>query len=254
MFRLGTADVLAARRTVREFTADAGRPGGGAPRHRGRADRAGAAPQRAVAVRRAGVRRPADQAAGRDARRLAGRPAADGFTAEQIARRVRRGEPLRRAPLIIVPCLVDRRGAHLPDERRNAAERSMFLVAMGAAVQNLLVALAIEGLGSCWVSSTLFCRAGGGRRAGPAAGLGADGRRRRRPPGRPAPPAPGARPGRRYPPPVGAGWARRSGGQQQRLERLGDLLQEARGVGRGFCLGRQAVHDLHVVVDLVTAV
>jgi coenzyme F420-0:L-glutamate ligase/coenzyme F420-1:gamma-L-glutamate ligase len=82
---------------------------------------------------------------------------ADGFTAEQIARRVRRGEPLRRAPLIIVPCLVTEAAHGYPDDRRNAAERSMFVVAMGAAVQNLLVSLAIDGVGSCWVSSTLFC-------------------------------------------------------------------------------------------------
>src|SRR5206468_1004331 len=74
------------------------------------------------------------------------------------ARRVRRGEPLRRAPLLIVPCLHAEAAHEYPDDRRNAAEREMFLVAMGAAVQNLLVALAVEGLGSCWVSSTMFCR------------------------------------------------------------------------------------------------
>ncbi|MGH3277417.1 MAG: nitroreductase family protein, partial [Streptosporangiaceae bacterium] len=43
-------------------------------------------------------------------------------------------------------------------ERRNAAERSMFVVDMCAAVHNLLVAHAIEGLGSCCVTSTLFCQ------------------------------------------------------------------------------------------------
>jgi len=82
----------------------------------------------------------------------------DGFTAEQIARRIRRGEPLRNAPLIVVPCLVTDAAHEYPDERRAAAEQAMFTVSMGAAVQNLLIALAVEGLGSAWISSTLFCQ------------------------------------------------------------------------------------------------
>lgn len=83
----------------------------------------------------------------------------DGFTEEQIARRTKRGDVLRNAPYLVVPCLTTTGGAHAyPDTRRASAEREMFLVAMGAGVENFLIALAAEGLGSAWVSSTMFRR------------------------------------------------------------------------------------------------
>lgn len=82
---------------------------------------------------------------------------ADGLPEERAQRRVGRGDLLYAAPEVVVPFLV-RDGSHdYPDERRSDAERSMFTVAAGAAVQGLLVSLAAEELGSCWVSSTLFC-------------------------------------------------------------------------------------------------
>ncbi|MGW0523426.1 coenzyme F420-0:L-glutamate ligase [Crossiella sp. NPDC003009] len=82
---------------------------------------------------------------------------ADGWPAERIERRIKRGDLLYGAPEIVLPFGVPD-GAHdYPDERRSAAEKTMFTVAGGAAVQGLLVALAAEGLGSCWVSSTIFC-------------------------------------------------------------------------------------------------
>ncbi|AIR98748.1 coenzyme F420-0:L-glutamate ligase [Streptomyces glaucescens] len=82
----------------------------------------------------------------------------DGRSEESIAKRVRRGDVLRNAPYLVVPCLV-MDGCHTyGDARRDTAEREMFVVAAGAGVQNLLVALAGERLGSAWVSSTMFCR------------------------------------------------------------------------------------------------
>ncbi|MDH2427831.1 coenzyme F420-0:L-glutamate ligase [Sphaerisporangium sp. TRM90804] len=158
MFRYGSSDVLFARRTIREFSA---------------------APVDAAAVRRAvgaAVSAPAphhttpwrfvllESASSREKLLDAMLEAwitdlrATGFTEESIARRVRRGEVLRRAPYLVVPCLVMDGSHTYPDDRRNAAEREMFVVAMGAGVQNLLVQLAVEGLGSAWVSSTMFCR------------------------------------------------------------------------------------------------
>ncbi|WP_276309200.1 coenzyme F420-0:L-glutamate ligase [Nakamurella deserti] len=82
--------------------------------------------------------------------------AADGWAPDRVARRVARGAVLRDAPEIVVP-FVTGEGRHgYPDGRRSAAEERMFTVAGGAAVQGLLVALAAEGLGSAWISSTMF--------------------------------------------------------------------------------------------------
>ena len=80
----------------------------------------------------------------------------DGRPADEVARRMRRGDLLRRAPELVLPFRTGDGMHDYPDEGRRAHERTMFTVAGGAAVQSLLVALAAEGLGSCWVGSTIF--------------------------------------------------------------------------------------------------
>ncbi|MQY28184.1 coenzyme F420-0:L-glutamate ligase [Nocardia aurantia] len=80
----------------------------------------------------------------------------DGRAPDSVERRVARGRILFDAPEVIIPfCVPD--GAHdYPDDRRRAAESTMFTVAVGAAVQGLLVGLATRGVGSCWIGSTIF--------------------------------------------------------------------------------------------------
>ncbi|WAC90523.1 coenzyme F420-0:L-glutamate ligase [Mycobacterium sp. Aquia_213] len=82
--------------------------------------------------------------------------AGDGKPADAIDRRVARGQILYDAPEVVIPMLVPD-GAHTySDAERTDAEHTMFTVAVGAAVQALLVALAVRGVGSCWIGSTIF--------------------------------------------------------------------------------------------------
>ena len=80
----------------------------------------------------------------------------DGRPADAVERRVARGQILYDAPEVVIPFMVPD-GAHsYPDAARTDAEHTMFTVAVGAAVQALLVALAVRGVGSCWIGSTIF--------------------------------------------------------------------------------------------------
>lgn len=80
----------------------------------------------------------------------------DGVAPDAVERRVSRGQILYDAPEVLIPFMVPD-GAHsYPDPDRTAAERTMFTVAVGAAVQALLVGLAVRGVGSCWIGSTIF--------------------------------------------------------------------------------------------------
>ncbi len=84
---------------------------------------------------------------------------ADAVPEGTIARRLARSDAmLGSAPAIVVPALTLVQADEYPDERRREAERDMFLLATGAAVQNFALALHAQGYASCWVSSTLFCR------------------------------------------------------------------------------------------------
>jgi coenzyme F420-0:L-glutamate ligase/coenzyme F420-1:gamma-L-glutamate ligase len=168
MFSLGTEEALAQgriqgrreavllRRSVRDFTAAPVDPD--ALRRAVAVALTAPAPHHSAPIRFGWVRDPARRTALLDAMAARWRAhlEADGRPADEVARRMRRGDLLRRAPELVLAFRTGDGMHAYPDEARRLGERTMFTVAGGAAVQSLLVALAAEGLGSCWVGSTIF--------------------------------------------------------------------------------------------------
>ncbi|MFE5024723.1 coenzyme F420-0:L-glutamate ligase [Streptomyces sp. NPDC056656] len=162
MFRLGTSEAVreavTQRRTVRAFTDESVDPG--AVRRAVAAAVTAPAPHHTTPWRFVLLESEESRVRLLDAMRDAWIEdlRRDGKSEESVAKRVRRGDVLRQAPYLVVPCMVMNGSHTYGHARRDAAEREMFVVAAGAGVQNFLVALAGERLGSAWVSSTMFCR------------------------------------------------------------------------------------------------
>jgi len=96
----------------------------------------------------------------------------DDHTPLDIAeRRIERSRRLLGEAPVLLACFVSLAATdRYPDAERLLAEREMFLTASGAAIQNLMLALAAQGIGSCWLSTSLFCSP----EAAGALGLGPD--------------------------------------------------------------------------------
>ena len=45
-----------------------------------------------------------------------------------------------------------------PDEKRQKSERDLAVQSLGAAMQSLLLAAHVKGLGACWFSAPSFCK------------------------------------------------------------------------------------------------
>lgn len=84
--------------------------------------------------------------------------ALDGQDAATIAARLDSSrQRLLTTPVLIIPCLYTADLDRYPDPERQAAEETMAVQSLGAAIQNLLLAATARGLDTGWMCAPLFC-------------------------------------------------------------------------------------------------
>ena len=82
----------------------------------------------------------------------------DGVAEDEIGSILGKSHALLAATPLLVVCCADKTRAHAyPDDRRARAEHTLFAHSMGAALQTFMMALAEEGVASCWISAPAFC-------------------------------------------------------------------------------------------------
>jgi F420 biosynthesis protein FbiB-like protein len=63
------------------------------------------------------------------------------------------------APALVLGCLTSEGLDDYPDDGRRIAEWGLALLSLGAAVENLMLAVAADAWASCWVAAPMFCPA-----------------------------------------------------------------------------------------------
>jgi F420 biosynthesis protein FbiB-like protein len=66
-------------------------------------------------------------------------------------------ERFSNAPMVVVPCLTMAEMHQYPDKRRQRTEFLMAVQSVAAAIENMLLAAYVMGLGACWFCAPLFC-------------------------------------------------------------------------------------------------
>lgn len=82
----------------------------------------------------------------------------DGLTDERIGDILARSHRLlTETPLLVICCADMTRAHNYSDGRRDRAEWSLFAHSIGASLQTFMLALAEDGIASCWISAPVFC-------------------------------------------------------------------------------------------------